>query len=979
MILAVLCGSGPLYAASSSGSAPLGYLDHACGGATGTDVVYQSDVLSVSGWAADWNDNGPAKSISVLIDGSAVGNATLAGARPDVAAAYGNPAWMQSGWSLSFSASSLSLGTHTVTALAADSIGLTTTLGPISINVRSPTPIGYLDRAVGSATQTSLVYQSDTLSVSGWAADYNDNAPARGVQILIDGVVSGSATLGESRPDVAAGYNNPAWTKSGWSFSMSASNLSVGTHLVAIVASDSLGISNKFGTASFTVLSNTPIGYIDAVTDSLTQGSTLYQSDALTVVGWAADYNDNAPAHPVQVLIDGLVAGSATLGGNRPDVATAYNNPAWNQSGWIFSINAASLSVGNHQVSAVAGDSLGLSNALKPITISVLPKMTATLQSSIAVKQGATATGTITLSYAAPLGGATFALTTDSTAVATAPPSVTVPEGATAASFTLVGVQAGSTVLRATAANHSASTSMVVVSAATAQVIKHVVVIFDENVSFDHYFGTYPNATNPPGEPAFTAASATPIPAGLSGTLLTANPNALNPINGAAAVSPFRLDRSQAATADQDHGYTAEQLAFHDGAMDQFPYSVGTADSAALANQTGAPAILSTNALTMGYFDGNTVTALWNYAQHYTLSDHFFATNFGPSTPGAINLIAGQTNGVVNDAGASASVIPDGNSGYTLISDPDPTGDLCANASNSVHMTGKNVGDLLTQAGVSWGWFAGGFDLTMTNPNGSTGCGRATLSRVTQVTTADYQAHHQPFQYYASTANPNHVRPRSALAIGTNSDAANHQYDLHDFFDALSAGNMPEVSFLKPPGYEEAHAGYSDPLDEQTFLVNAINTIEQSSFWQSTAIVIAYDDSDGWYDHIMNLVNASQTLTDGLAGAGNCSSSTATQATTLPGVNSATTHAQGRCGYGPRLPLLLISPWAKTNAVDPTVLDQTSITRLIEDTFLSGQRIGGGSFDGRANAMDPLFDLAHTTPPNSSVIIDPSTGLVTRP
>ena len=104
----------------------------------------------------------------------------------------------------------------------------------------------------------------------------------------------------------------------------------------------------------------------------------------------------------------------------------------------------------------------------------------------------------------------------------------------------------------------------------TATPIQHLVVIFQENVSFDHYFGTYPNALNPKGEPKFKAASNTPTVNGLTNALLNNNPN-LNPANGAGASNPFRLDRSQAVTPDQDHDYTAEQQAFDAGLMDLFP------------------------------------------------------------------------------------------------------------------------------------------------------------------------------------------------------------------------------------------------------------------------------------------------------------------------------------------------------------------------------------------------------------------------
>src|ERR1700730_9320377 len=88
--------------------------------------------------------------------------------------------------------------------------------------------------------------------------------------------------------------------------------------------------------------------------------------------------------------------------------------------------------------------------------------------------------------------------------------------------------------------------------------IKHLVIIFQENESFDHYFGTYPNALNPAGEPRFQARRGTPPVNGLSGGLLTNNPN-LNPANGAGATNPFRLDRSQAVTRSQGHGYKQEQ------------------------------------------------------------------------------------------------------------------------------------------------------------------------------------------------------------------------------------------------------------------------------------------------------------------------------------------------------------------------------------------------------------------------------------
>jgi phospholipase C len=517
----------------------------------------------------------------------------------------------------------------------------------------------------------------------------------------------------------------------------------------------------------------------------------------------------------------------------------------------------------------------------------------------------------------------------------------------------------------------AAGAATAVREASTATPIKHLVVIFNENISFDHYFGTYPHATNPAGEPQFHAASGTPAVNGLNRALLTRNPNLVNSqVNGAGATNPFRLDRSEAATADQDHDYTPEQLAFDHGLMDAFPASVGTAGPP----PTGTPIALTTG-LTMGYYDGNTVTALWNYAQRFALNDNSYGTNFGPSTDGAVNLISGQLNGVIQDVNAGGATIGDGNGGLTLISDADPVGDSCSTTTGeTVQFGGKNIGDLLNAKGITWGFFEGGFNLGTVNPNGTTGCKRSHTSTVTNSPKADYIPHHQPFQYYVSTANPKHVRPTSVATIGHAGDAGNHQYDTQDFFDAVSAGNFPAVSYLKAPGYQDAHAGYSDPLDEQTFLVTVINFLQKQRDWSSTAVVIAYDDSDGWYDHqIGAIVNQSSTDADALTGPNACGNG----ATALPGVNPKTLHAQGRCGYGPRLPLLVVSPWAKHNYVDHKLTDQTSVLRFVEDNWLGGERIGQGSFDSIAGSIDNMFDFSRPPPfGDSEYILDPSTGEV---
>jgi phospholipase C len=500
---------------------------------------------------------------------------------------------------------------------------------------------------------------------------------------------------------------------------------------------------------------------------------------------------------------------------------------------------------------------------------------------------------------------------------------------------------------------------------ATATPIQHLVVIFGENVSFDHYFGTYPNATNPAGEPKFTPRADTPTINGLSAALLNNNPN-LNPANGTGAANPFRLDRSQAFTNDQDHDYTPEQQAFDAGLMDLFPLYTGTAGP-----PPSGSGVTQTNGLVMGYFDGNTTTALWNYAQYFAMSDNSYNTTFGPSTVGVINLISGQTNGVTDILNGTGDEVSGGSDGsLTVIGDPNPLGDVCTSStSNQVTMGSKTIGDLLSSSGVTWGGFMGGFNLSIVNPNGTTGCARSTTSSVSGVTETDYIPHHSFFNYYPSTSNLAHTRPASLLEIG-NAGPANHQYDIEDFYAAAAGGNLPAVSFLKAPGYQDAHAGYSDPLDEQTFVVNTVNLLQSLPTWSSTAVVVLYDDSDGWYDQQMPpIVNTSTGPSDALTGPGACGNA----ATALPGLNPANLHALGRCGYGPRQPLLVISPWARQNFVDHTVTDQTSVIHFIEDNWLSGQRIGQGSFDAYANSIAQMFDF-NKVRTNGTLYLNPSTG-----
>ncbi len=582
--------------------------------------------------------------------------------------------------------------------------------------------------------------------------------------------------------------------------------------------------------------------------------------------------------------------------------------------------------------------------------------------------------------------------------------------------------------------------------------IKHVVVIFQENVSFDHYFGTYPHAANSDGQP-FKAAKNTPAVDGLtpatdpslppslqhSTNLLFSNPNASQPLRLDSSPTGLPGNAGGQLTCDQDHNYSDEQQSFDGGAMDRFVQSVGQGGG---NTPFGTPC--NANAV-MDYYDGNTVPALWNYAQHYSMSDNSFDTTFGPSAPGAINLVSGNTGevdaehlankpSIATSTAPNADLTADGKGGYSLTGDAQPYWDDCSTR-DAVALKGTNIGDELNAAGLSWGWFEGGLRPSTSYQEalaatGKTGQPTRTFepdefssyfssaehrpahssnqnlcSSVHPVGVAlggtgqwgykdDYIPHHEPFQYYASTANPHHLTVpatsgQDTLAglesIGKDTQSflggvpqfntPNHNYDMSDFSQLVEAINrhelpasaLPAVSFLKAPGYQDGHAAYSEPADEQQFITTQINALMRSPDWKNTVVMVNYDDSDGWYDHVYSgVTNPSLSPADNLTNthlnvagegtSGQCGGSpqgTAETPTPLAG-------EQGRCGFSSRLPMMVISPYAKKNAVDHNLSDQSSMINFIEYNW--GVPGIAGSFDqalaGKDASESIPFDLA---------------------
>jgi phospholipase C len=496
--------------------------------------------------------------------------------------------------------------------------------------------------------------------------------------------------------------------------------------------------------------------------------------------------------------------------------------------------------------------------------------------------------------------------------------------------------------------------------------IKHLVVIFQENCSFDHYFGTYPHAANIPGEAGatpFHAKPGTPTINGLSPALLTMNPN-FNKLTGL-RVNPFRFPPSHQVTGGNTNDMHAEQSAYDGGLMDKFVDFTG--------QDVNIPGFVLPFPRTdvMGYFDGNTVTALWNYAQHFAMSDNHFGTVSGATILGHINLISGQTHGArwhnKNDGPNTwySSDLPGVIFQGTIIANANSAHDNWATKAQRVEMTGTNVGKLLNDKGVTWGWFSDGF---APNPDGTPN-------------TTDYGINREPFQLYASTANPNHSAPNSIWNVGYTldqvdpkhpPDPANHQYDLADFWKAAAIHRIPAVSFFKAKNSETGHPGTdSTPGQEQTFLAHTLNELQKLPEWKDMAVMIGWDDSDGWYDHQMPpIVNQSNTQTaippiDALPGLG-------LDPATIMGPPGSP--YQARCGYGPRLPFLVISPYAKCNYVDHVITDQSSVCRFIEDNWNLG-RIGDFSFDTRAGSLLGFFDFRRG-PRHDRLFLNESTGAV---
>ena len=434
--------------------------------------------------------------------------------------------------------------------------------------------------------------------------------------------------------------------------------------------------------------------------------------------------------------------------------------------------------------------------------------------------------------------------------------------------------------------------------------IEHTIIVYQENISFDHYFGTFPGVD---GIPAGASQSHSP----------------------SATYSPFRLDgRTQDVTCDVDHGY-ADMIKMADhGAMDMFtqlgndkaegPTVSGSPTCPSLENQPSGPA------LSLGYYDGSAgdpsapLGDYWSLASHYTLADNFFQGVYGPSTPGAEWLVAATNN-------------TDG--------DPNPNGDVCDldYAGSMPQHDIPNLGEEASANGVSWAWFQGGFH----------GCTGGTLS--------GYSAHHDPFQYFSSTADLSHtyaMDPKLDYA-----DPSRHQRDLSVLYDALgetaingTVPQLPSVSWVKAGTPSDGHPHNSGPAEDDAFMAGLVNRVKASRYWGHTAIIVAFDETGGWWDHVA----PPQATGDYHFATWSGTSPNTTGGCQYPGIPGANC---AEAGFGPRMPVLVISPHARKHFIDHDQLDTSSLANWVEWNYgLPALGVWGGR-DANAGSLLGAFDF----------------------
>ena len=461
----------------------------------------------------------------------------------------------------------------------------------------------------------------------------------------------------------------------------------------------------------------------------------------------------------------------------------------------------------------------------------------------------------------------------------------------------------------------------------TLQRIDHVIIIYAENRSFDNLYGLYPGAN---GIANASAESKTQLdrdgtPFKKLPSVWLKDKDSADPAFPALDNGPFRIDGPPVnlplsqRTRDLVHRFYQNQEQIAGGKMNHF---AEVSDAGGLA---------------MGYYDGS-VLPMWRLAREYTLADNFFMGAFGgsflnhfwficactPAFPGAPTTAVAQLDAQGRlkrkpDSPASAllgpahyvanQITPDGYAVNTTQPPFQPSATPPAANGDPAYadpaqypllpQTETTIGDTLSARGISWTWYAGACNDALADGMQPASAPRRVIYNESEGA-ANFQPHHQPFNYF------------SRFAPGTR-DRAEHLKDGGDFFTAIDRGTLPQVSFYKPPGNLNSHPGYADVLSGDEHIADIVERIRKSSLWSSSLIIVTYDENGGFWDHV------APPKGDGW-------------------------------GPGVRIPTILISPFVKRGYVDHTAYDTTSVIKFLTRRYrlqsLSGVRPAAGDLTG---------------------------------
>jgi len=396
----------------------------------------------------------------------------------------------------------------------------------------------------------------------------------------------------------------------------------------------------------------------------------------------------------------------------------------------------------------------------------------------------------------------------------------------------------------------------------TASKIEHVIVVIQENISFDNYFGTYcqaPTGSNPTCTQGPGCCEAAP---------------ATDPGSGA---TPLLLDDTQHGAFDPDHTADCEISEINGGRMDAYVTSEICGDPQNFA-----------------YADEATVGPYRDLARQYALADRFFQPVVGESSSNDMYYAR------------AAFVFPDNE----FV--PDSIGQYCTlNINPRATYTDQTLGDLLADAGVPWAFYMEGYDAMRaavaqnTCPMAPPECGTGLF-----IYPCVYDPSDIPFQYYPRFRdNPEFMRDYSQLA------------------DDIAAGELPSVTFVKAIGYKTEHPGYLDTISAGIeFVTGVIDRVQASPYADDTLILLTYDESGGYFDHVAPPPNST---VDGKA-------------------------------YGPRIPTLAIGRFARRNTISHVTMEHSSIVKFIEWNWLQKKTGQLGTRDAVVHNIGSLLDPAQT-------------------